>query len=275
MKKTERDLYLDLLKKIARAGHLNHLFVAVNTNAFWATSPSKAFETLNNMVGLTQLCVSASEYHQAYLPIERIINAITAGLKTNIIINLTFYTPRGERTLFVEQVENKVGLELLSQIKIKIRPVELGGRANNLPEAYWRGIRSELPKGRCLLLNRPVILENLKVAACCNTTAVAVCDNSPLIVGDLKQKTLSEILTEARQNYILQAIRLFGPSFLVSLLSEEEQKKLSQSYVVDDICSLCTDIMTNHELISSLENSLQSPENSKLIDVSMIFESIL
>ena len=56
------------------------------TNAFWATSRDIAIRLLDKFkdAGLTGLCVSADSFHQAYIPLERIKNAIHAMKYLNL-----------------------------------------------------------------------------------------------------------------------------------------------------------------------------------------------
>ena len=72
-------LYPDLVKVITKSGKL-FPNVHVLTNAFWATDPKTAKDVLSPLAagGLTMLGISADDFHQEFVPIDRVRNAIAA-----------------------------------------------------------------------------------------------------------------------------------------------------------------------------------------------------
>src|SRR5512140_1959645 len=65
-----RDDLLEAVEHSARKG----LATRIVTNAFWATSPRRALElmTMFQGAGLTEINLSCDDYHQAFIPLERI-----------------------------------------------------------------------------------------------------------------------------------------------------------------------------------------------------------
>jgi hypothetical protein len=257
-------LYQADLRRIAAAGKDAGIAVGVNTNAFWATSRQKAQVILEAMPGLTQLFISASEYHQAYVPVDRPLAAAAAGIEIGLHVNLTGYTPGGSPTPFWADVCERLR-PLRERVRLGLRPVEAAGRGGQLVEAAWRPVRDGWPEGGCPLLNRPVVLEDGRVAACCNTTAVNACGASPLVLGNIHDRPLAEVLSYGRHDPILQVIRLFGPGFLASILPGERQRRLRGRYPDGDICSLCTEIMSDPELLEDLRGILRTPKWTRFL----------
>jgi MoaA/NifB/PqqE/SkfB family radical SAM enzyme len=260
-------LYQRDLRRICTAGHELGIPVAVNTNAFWARHIEAAENVIGSLPGITQLIMSADTYHESFLPLSRVVTAVNVALKRGILVHLCICTPKGQRNEFVERLETALGTEVIDQIEISINPVELGGRADILPEAHWRGVESTWPEGRCWLINRPVILEDGSVLACCNTTVAKKCGQSPLILGSIEHEPLQEILERASQSQLIQAIHLFGPSFLAENLDDESKTKLKGEYVKGDICSLCADMMSNPDLAAAVADIAVSSKTTRLIAV--------
>ena len=208
----------------------------------------------------TQLLLSTSRYHETYVPLSRIINAARASIDRGIKVQLSICVPRGMRDQYVSTVEEKLGKELLSQLEIIISPLESGGRAADLPEAQWREKGPEFPCGHCDRINRPVVLEDGKVVACCNTPVVGCqSSESPLVLGNLKSHTLMEVYNQARSNPVVQAIRVLGPKFLAERLVENGLAgELKGLYRKGDICDLCADMMTNRDLLEALAQIFSS-----------------
>jgi MoaA/NifB/PqqE/SkfB family radical SAM enzyme len=243
-------LYRDDVHEIAEVGAQANIPVAINTNGFWATDISRARRLLKGMPGISQIILSADEYHLDYLPLERVVNATAACLELGVLVHISVCTPEGKRTDFVDHLEHALGREVLSNVSLSVSPVELGGRADTLVEAQWRTLKAELPEGRCRLLNRPVILEDGTVHACCNTTVAKRCRDSPLNLGNVRNEPLSSILQRSQGDAVLHAIRIYGPKFLAERFASAAS--LSGTYREGDICSLCADMMANESVVDQL-----------------------
>lgn len=253
------------IQQIAKAGLIAKIPVAINTNGYWGSSKERATSLLNSIPGITQLIISTDEYHINFLPLESIKNAIEVALELGIIVHICICTTKGKRTKFVDILEEKLGNSILDSIAIAIVPVELGGRANNLPEANYRSKTKQYPIGKCSLINRPVVLEDGDVLACCNTTVSKTCKKSPLIMGNIKEETLESIFDRADKNLLLQAIRNLGPSFLAENLTYDQKKELKGVYLEGDICSICTDIMSKPKLCKEAMILVQRKDMRRII----------
>ena len=54
------------------------------TNAFWADTPEHAETILQNLSSIDAIAISSDYYHQASIPLTRVVNAISAAKKGNI-----------------------------------------------------------------------------------------------------------------------------------------------------------------------------------------------
>lgn len=254
-----------LLKRIGERAAIENLAFAINTNAFWAKSANKAKDVIANLPGLTQLVISADEYHSAFQPPEWVIEAVTASVEGGLHTQICFCTPMGQWTEFVQATLDELPREIRDRTSVAVNPVELGGRANDLPEAHWRELSSDFPSGLCSLVFRPVILEDGEVQACCNTTVRDRLVDSPLHLGKLADTPLKKMLADAATDPVVLALGLLGPAFLASHLSDARQNALHAPMPKGDICSLCTRIMSNPKAVEEIRIELSHGKAQQML----------
>jgi len=133
-------LYPTLVKKIiAECSRLSFSQVWLFTNGFWAYDKSKATATavmLRNL-GLTKMFFSIDFFHQSYIPIESVKNAIEASLESSleVTIDARFIGRPGEQNefnsathVYLESLGN-----LLSKVEVlKGQPMFVGRAAESL-----------------------------------------------------------------------------------------------------------------------------------------------
>ena len=256
------------LRAIGEISEQFHLLFGVNSNGFWAKSNEQAKEVLKKIPGLTQLMLSTDIYHEAFIPLSNLQHAIVAGLQLNLTVQVAICTPAGAEDAFARRFRAFLGEDLIKQIGVGVNPIEAEGRAERLPEARWRAIQNEYPKGHCLLINRPVIMEDGRVSACCNTCVVSKCSSTPLWIGDFSRRPLNEILVSSETDNIVQALRSLGPSYLAQLLDRNGLGEgLPKLYRKDDICELCHCLMSKAHVVQALYKMLAAPEAQRDIAV--------
>jgi hypothetical protein len=258
-------LYREQMRMIAECGRAAGIQVAVNTNGFWSRHPGRAGAMLDSMPGLSQIILSTDAYHEPFLSLEVVRDAARIALSRELLVDIYVCTPAGRRTEFVERLESYMGEELLAQVPVVVTTLETGGRADFIPEAHWRPRSRELPGGRCDLVNRPVVLEDGDVLACCNTTVARRCKQSPLVVGNTHREALPDILRRAREDKLLEAIRVFGPRFVAERLDADDRAQLTKEYRDGDICALCSDMMSDARLREGARRASETREAQRLI----------
>jgi organic radical activating enzyme len=266
-------LYQSDLQRLASEAERLGILLGINTNAFWAKNLDKAHKVLDSMPGITQLMISTDIYHEEFIPLDRIKYASIAGLERGLIVQIAVCTSGGEKSDFVDRLSQILGEELANSIPIGINPVEASGRALSLLEAHWRKQQRSFPIGRCNQINRPTVLESGVVFACCNTCVSEQCGRSPLNLGNIKASSLEEIHLRTDTDYIIQAIRTLGPKFLAEILIVEGfEAELNGIYNEGDICSLCSDIMSNPKLVEVLIKVFQSDKVRRQVAIARAAE---
>lgn len=260
----ERQLLRDISHKARDLG----LNLAITTSAHWATSPERARKVLDDLPILTQLMISTDRYHLPYVELDRVALAAEAAVERDVVTQVAICTKTGKEDEFVERVRAALGLELLKQVELIIFPLDPVGRAQAIPEAHWREVVEELPAGRCYQLNRPVLLHDGSVSACCNTgvTHRDGADN-PLKLGNCYQHGIDELLSGVGDDYYIQAIRAGGPKFLAELAIEQGVTLSTRRFRQDDICQLCEVLLRDPAAQAVLKGALENPEVQKKVAV--------
>jgi hypothetical protein len=83
---------------------------------------------------------------------------------------------------------------------------------------------------------------------------------------------LHEILDNAESNPILQAIRIWGPRKLVSLIKEAGLNQyLPQRYIEESVCDACYNLMSNSKIIEFLNQLANDDEFKRKIAYARLY----
>ena len=260
-------IYPNDLRRIAQLGSSLGLAVGVNTNASWAKNAANGVRVLKRIPGLSQLFISTDRFHREFAAIDCVFHAARAAIGLGLRVTIGVCIPDGETEEEIEELRCALGPQA-SDVTIFRQRLDVGGRAASLPEALRRGAVEQYPTGGCRQLNRPVVVENGGVLACCNTTVYGKVTGSPLDGGQLNaNEDLSTKLKRFKQDTILQALRVFGPSFFANRLTLDAKRRLKGQYIEDDICDLCSEIMADEHFLGELQQIVKEPGVERLIQV--------
>lgn len=253
----------DLLREgIAKACSLG-LKTTVVTNAFWADSFNNALKILKKLGPLTLLGVSFDKFHQEFIPINNLKNAIIAanhiGIKTNIR-----FTYLHDENLERKEVE-RIFSDIVNITTIESQPMLNAGRAGHLSNE--NGSENTVDKKAnkpCAASNVHMLAPDGTVYLCCGPAAVLK-KNNPLKLGNLYKKSFNSILEDKENNLLIQAIRVFGPDYLLNFI---EEKGCFHNYASKkDHCDLCLSLMENTDLINNINMKLHEQSIERRIAV--------
>lgn len=240
--------------------------LAVNSNGFWATSVAKGEMVLRSLSGLSHLILSTDPYHERELPIERVADAALAALKAGLTVDICTVTPFGREDEFTRRLDGLLRTRgLLSWVNRIMSALDQADRPIPLDEALLAPWQMGADTSPCALVNRPTVLEDRTVLACCNTPIAREVAQSPLILGHVDETPLSEILTGQPVDPLIQALRVAGPAFLASLLGPEGEDLLQAPYRKGDICTLCVALMKDQGRVQRLRERLTAHPHSRPI----------
>lgn len=254
-------IFFDALEDIIAYAKGSGFETLCMTNCFWAENKDIASEKLKKLVdsGLDRIGISADEFHQKYVPHERVKNCLCAARELKIPISLTrVYTKnsKGLKELLGEyNIEeddyvhrDEIGYFLskreLSELigdKIMVieHPVTPAGRALSIP-------KSELPMKlykdflgfRCSsLLEMPVIYPNGDVYGCCTVAGLL----NAFYLGNAKEGKLSELIEKGKTNPFFDFIKVRGPAEMVKILRGKNvfipEEYTSQCHICKELCN--------------------------------------
>lgn len=239
------------------------LRTTVVTNAYWAYNEKNAVCMLSRMITLAELHVSTDSFHQEFVPIENVKNAILSchQLKIKCLVSIAYlHDPVSEIRTVEEQLKDVQGL-----YQIRYQPVHPVGRA-----ATQIGLESiykyNIEKVRCGGIYRPSVTPDGKVSACCGS---ALCwqGNHHLCLGNIRNERFGAILQRADCDPILHMLGQWGHIKLLELILKQakiENYDLIMPSISEmtGICTLCEYIFTDENMTWLLKRAVQDMEGS-------------
>jgi hypothetical protein len=237
-------LYLDLVVKIVSAARaLNIPNVWIFTNAFWATSAGIAMTKLMRLkrAGMTRLCLSADSFHQAFIPVGRVRNAIQAShnLGLDVVLDSRFLGSPQEDNL-ANRATQRVLMELGELEGIEFwrgQPRYIGRAAEQLPQQLVKV--SGIPNGPC---PGPWAGGTWESPAGLDLDSYGEATLCPgLSIGNVQRQSLTKIVNEynAGRHPIIRELVRKGPA---ELLKVAEQHGYVTKRAYADECHLCYDL---------------------------------
>lgn len=247
---------LEQIKQIADYAKKLNFIVSVVTNAFWAESREKAIETLKTVDSIDMISVSTDRYHLESISMENVKNAVFAAKKLGKEYNIAVATESEEDKEHIELMDTL--LEITEPDKIQIAfSVPVGRGEHNLKQSKFK-LCAEPTEAACSMASFPVIFPDGKVIACIGPPITLAAPN-PLYLGNLKTENLKDILVKSENNYLLHAIRTFGPKILVDQLKELGfGALLPDSYISECPCDVCHKLFSNNKIVDALSKVLDN-----------------
>ena len=211
-------LYDKMLRIIHHASELG-LKTECVTNCYWATSREKAEDRLRELVeaGLDVINISVDDFHQRFIPFERVRNCYEAAKSLGLKIVIQSVYGRGSR-LRLDEIIRRLGGDGIKVLGPKPRgkalyaiAIESGfipiGRGARIPREEWP-IGSGPVEGPCKVVLRDIsISPEGRLLPCCSAAGLL----PQASIGSLAEKSLMELLEEALEVELLKWLREVGP----------------------------------------------------------------
>jgi MoaA/NifB/PqqE/SkfB family radical SAM enzyme len=259
---------LDLLKKVAEHGASRGLFISAVTNAYWASSVSKATEILRRLPEIRAIAISTDTYHLESISFARVKNAIRAAKKMNLVYNISVCTESYDDPQYRALMRQLTHMGEQDNVRSIITfPV---GRAQEMIEGHWE-LTERPPISACTAANSPILFPDGRVVACIGPI-VDLKSSHPLLLGNLREMPLATMFDRAELNPILQAIRIWGPHKLITMAKESGLgSHLPDSYVKDSMCSACYYLMANPAIVRYLKELSSNPEFIRKVSFARVY----
>jgi organic radical activating enzyme len=245
----------DNLIKICNYTNNLGFIVSVVTNAFWANTKDEAVETLTKLSSLHMVSLSTDIHHLKFIGFEHIINAIWAAKITGKFYNISVTTDDEQDPEYKKLINKLLEITERENIKTAITIPVGRGEKNRIKGSYKLSDTS--CNSACSMASFPIIFPNGNVIACIGPP-ITLPDYNPLYLGNMLHQSVQEIFSNAQNNYILHALRVFGPIFLVDMLKENNMGHLLPShYIADSICDTCLQLFSKQETCECLNNLIK------------------
>ena len=198
--------------------------------------------TLTGLPAIKLLSVSTDVYHQKFVPLENIKNAVHAISALNRIFNIAVCTDTEENVEFKQIVHdlNEIGVG----DKIRVSITYPAGRARLKGSCHSYPVAHEPTPGACQVASSPVIYPDGRVISCIGPLLTLPITH-PMFLGNLHQECLNDILYRSELNHVLHTIRVWGPYKLVSLLQQNKSIELPEEYICNCPCDVCYKVFSH------------------------------
>jgi pyruvate-formate lyase-activating enzyme len=236
----------------------------IGTNSSWATSKDKALSLLDGyyQIGLRRLQLSVDDYHQEWVPLERVKYAIEAANELGIRTTLVCIVDEGTKSLkeYVELLE--VAQHELVEMTAEAPVTPVGFAAERISKRDLP-VLPDVPSNWCSMLDVVNILPDGSVQLCCG----APFSLKSLKAGNAKENTLKDILASAELNPVFNALAVAkGPRILAETLHEAGEDSFLKRGCYASSCDACQHIMRNERAISVLYDALEDRKDELYVD---------
>lgn len=233
------------------------------TNCFWAHTERIALKQLRRLssAGLDVINISADDFHQEFIPFERVRNCFNAAKQLGLKIVIMCVISKSSK-LRAPEIIKRLGDENIYILRSGIEKpclegvtallVETGflpaGRATKLPLNERMPNHRPLFGGGCPFVLRDIaVTPEGRVLACCSAGALT----NSLDIGNVKSQRLWKIIEEANKRQFIKKLSLDGPRNLLKRLDPNTQVEWDKCI---NKCHLCFEVLSDPRLgeISSL-----------------------
>jgi MoaA/NifB/PqqE/SkfB family radical SAM enzyme len=254
---------------MAYASSRHGLPSVISTNAFWARTPTEARRRLESLYerGLRQMLLSMDDFHQAWIPLDRVRNALAAAADLHIPTTLQCVVTKTSRRLAEYLDELALGeMPNLTTSEIPCTPV--GFAADKIPRMEIEQ-QEGVPADYCTLFQTLIVRPEGIVHLCCGPTFAI----DALTAGNLMETDMAEIIEAAEWDPLLNALALYnGPAHLAKTLSEAGAGDLVQAGYATS-CHACHHILSQPEALAILREAL-APQQAELFLKRTILDQI-
>jgi MoaA/NifB/PqqE/SkfB family radical SAM enzyme len=255
-------LVLDEILKLCETLNLSTYII---TSANWARTLPKALKTLKKYSKIHLLSVSADQWHEDFVPIDYVENAVRAalslGINVNVALTLTDEFDDYESSLKSRLLDVWDTLHIERTLLRKVGRSQFGAKKNT----------TNMLDGYCGRIGAPTITSDGSIIACCSTTETNIISqtslhkNHALKIGHISRTSMSSIKDTLEKDILLKAIRLLGPSWVYKQIHKDVIVTTADSF--RDICDICATIVRNPEVADFARNILNQSPNKDILQL--------
>jgi hypothetical protein len=234
----------------------------VGSNSSFATSEEKAMRILERYrgIGLRRLQLSVDDFHQEWVPLERVRNAVKAAISLEIKVTLVSIVT--EKTKKAIDYLREIGVEEGPFVQMTEAPcTPTGFGAERVPREDFKTFDG-IPSEWCSLLRVINILPDGSVQLCCG----APFSLDVLKAGNANYEHLSTIIARAKDDPFFNALSAGnGVHYLVEMLDELGLDHHLRPGTYKSSCDACQDLVRKPEVVKALRQLLEKRKEEMLI----------
>ena len=259
-------LYFEDIINIMSFCNNKNIILTCLTNAFWATDNKEAQRIIEKCKesGLSGICISTSDYHQKFVPLDRVKRCIEVSLDNNLKVELRVLI--GSNTLKLKQYKEILDISVKNNFSLKEYPISRVGRGSIMDISEI--INTSIDSNCSSIFKTPVIEPNGDIYACCGIGY----KTKPLLVGNLNRQSLSNLLSSMSNNLLYYTISSFGP-YSISKMVQENGQELKLDNIHTGICHLCNNLLMDENNLKLVWNMLKS-RSTEIVAVGESMKSI-
>ncbi len=240
-------IYLDDIAELINLCQGFGIYTRVVTNSFWgktAESADRYVEKLKN-VGLSQLRLSFSRWHQENVPLTSVLNVTKSCQKNGLNYFVSFVTDFSQNDDVYEQYLRRHNLKFFPE------PIIFAGRAKDFARTP---IHTDY-QANCCPMN-PYLAPNLDMYACCDAGS-HFSNTNFFHLGNINDSSIDELFTRSETNRLYSHIRNMGISTLASFAGFKTREIVGYRK-----CELCEKLFNSKDLLATLESQQDSGLNT-------------
>jgi len=256
-------LYLDEMRSVTRHASATYgLPSGAATNASWAITPERAEEVLHTLyqLGLRHLVISVDDFHQEWIPLDRVSNCLAAAkaVKIRCLIQCVVTATANGLAYYLEAL-GVAGDNDLAALEIPCTPI--GSAATQIPEDDFM-TQPGVPAGYCTMFRSLTVRPEGDLTLCCGAAFLT----ESLLAGNLRHERLDRIMERAEWDSLYNALAVGkGPSILARVLEEQGYgDQLLDGYASS--CHACHHILSMPGIDAVLREGLEEQRSQLFLE---------
>lgn len=228
------------------------------TNGYWARTYQKAISRLAPLVenGLSELNLSTGSFHQEYVPVASILNAIRAALDLGLIVVVTVEETEDKPSELSMFLDNNDFSKAIEHSRLMIRRstwIKSDGISSIQHQASLDRFSEDRISGCNTALRVIAISPSADVFACCGLHMEKI---ENLKLGNLKEASLSEILSGHPDDLLKIIIHVEGPE-RAYMLARQFNPNIKLPVGCVHPCETCKCLHADNEALNALVNNAE------------------
>lgn len=238
----EAIIYYDTLRECMEYAKSFGMTSTLVSNGFWGKNFDDGFDKIKDLkeAGLKHISFSVDKFHQEYVPIPSVRNAITIARQLGVLSAITLMDLKDGESVYSSIEEFR---DLLYGCNLIVYPCFPAGEAKKLiPEEQFICECDSL-FARCPFENTITVLFDGTMMMCCSQFSK---DIDMVKVGKFGDTSLKEAVNNLNNNDFIYVLLNNGFSWYVKL-AKSFGKKIKDKYCVS--CHLCYELFTDRDFV--------------------------